>query len=132
MSDLRDWYSDLDKVEWQDYLELFGEEYLQLFTTYPYCLVNETFENGIVAKMDVADDILYENENSTFFGAFLTGLKDGVSIIWDETVSLFTDHTKSYKEKMRLDAIQYVLEDTCKDKSLVAIVAEEIGEEIEK
>lgn len=132
MPDLRDWYSDLDKLEWQDYLALFGEEYLQLFTTYPYCLVNETFEKGIATKMNVADEVLSKNEDSTFLGAFLTGLKDGIGIIWDETVSLFTDHTKSYKEKMRLNAIQYVLEDTCNDKNLIAIVAEEIGEEIEK
>lgn len=109
------------------YYEKYGQEYINLFKKYPAYLMNEDFNQITGRYMEECVRILEEHEDETVIGAYLYSLKQGKEIIISNLLSLF-GISRSVNEKARLEAVQALMQEICRDETVRYNVATQVEE----
>ena len=112
------------------YYEKYGQDYIDLFKDNPMYLNNETFFAVTDSYLDAGRRVLDTHRNEAWLGSFMYSLDNGKDILIHEVLAQF-GWSKSFREKMRFEAIQNLMKDICNDQNTLDSMMDEVQDKFE-
>lgn len=112
------------------YYEKYGQDYIDLFKDNPMYLNNEVFFAVTDSYLDTGRRVLEAHRNEGWLGSFMYSLDNGKDILIHEILAQ-VGWGKPFCEKMRLEAIQNLMQDICNDQNTLDSMMDEIQDNFE-